>query len=403
MRNRPFPRIGVSVLAAVLALGACGTRSEETGATTTLKIGFDAPTTGQLSAVGLGMQHSAEMAVKEANAKNLVPGVKFELVPKDDQATPSIGQQNASAFVADQDVVGVVGAYNSSVSQSMQPTTASANLLQISGANTNPTLTRGAKHKDAPKRPYKNYFRTVTTDAKEAPAVARYAYNELKLKEVATVNDGKVYGLGVIEEFTHEFEKLGGKIVVKQQISDKDTDYSAVVSNIKSSSAQALMYGGEYPQAGPLAKQLKAAGKDIPLLGNDAVYDDEFIALAGDAAEGAYVVTAAEPIGNSQVQQKFVTDYKAASHKEPYGIFGPYVYDATMAIINSVAAVAKAGDGKLPEKPELRAKVTEAAQNVAFDGLTGKIAFDEFGDNKNYSVTMNTVKDGKWSVVGPVG
>ncbi|MBE1532987.1 branched-chain amino acid ABC transporter substrate-binding protein [Actinomadura algeriensis] len=406
MRNHPLTRppivrIGAVLLAGTLALTGCGSRGDggSSGDTVTLKIGFDAPLTGQLSAVGLGMQHSAELAVRKANDDELVPGVKFELVPKDDQATPSIGQQNAGAFVADEDVVGVVGAYNSSVSQSMQPTLATANLLQVSGANTSPALTRGPKDEEDPKRPYKTYFRTVTTDAREAPKLAEHLKETLKIDNVATVSDGKVYGQGVVEKFAKAFEKLGGEVSVKQQIGEHDTDFSAVVSNIANSDAEAVVYGGEYPQAGPLSKQLVAGGADVPVLGCDAIYDAQYIKLAGDAAEGDVSTTAAKPIGESAEQKAFIKAYEAAGHREPYGIFGPYNYDAVMTIVHSVKAVADENGGELPEDG-LRAKVSEAAQKVSFAGLTGPIAFDEFGDNTNYAVTLNVVENGKWTVVG---
>lgn len=393
--------IGVSLLAGALVLTGCGSRGDGgsgDGGGTTLKIGFDAPLTGQLSAVGLGMRHAVEVAVKKANDDKLVPGVTFELVAKDDQATPSIGQQNAAAFVGDKDVVGVVGAYNSSVSQSMQPTFANANLLQVSGANTNPTLTRGPKDEEAPSRQYKTYFRTVTTDAEEAPKLADHLVKEMKIKEVATVNDGKVYGQGVVEKFTEEFTKLGGKVSVKQQIGEKDTDFSAVVSNIKNSGAKAVVYGGEYPQAGPLSKQLKAGGADVPVLGCDAIYDDQYIKLAGDAAEGDVATTAAKPIGSTPLQRAFISAYESAGYTEPYGIFGPYNYDAAMTIVNAVKKVAADHGGKLPEASKLRAEVAAAAQGVSFEGLTGQIAFDGFGDNTNHEVTINVVKNGKWAV-----
>ncbi|ROO82998.1 branched-chain amino acid transport system substrate-binding protein [Actinocorallia herbida] len=400
MRNGPMLRLGVTLLAGALALTACGSRGEESAdsASTTLKIAFDAPLTGALAAVGLGMQHSAELAVKDANDGKLVPGVTFELVAKDDQATPSIGQQNAAAFVADKDVVGVVGAYNSSVSLSMMPTLADADLVQISGANTNPTLTRGEKDVEAPARQFPTYFRTVTTDTNEAPELSKYLIEELGVKEVATVNDGKVYGLGVATKFAAKFEELGGKVVLKQQIGEKDTDFSAVVSNIKNSGAKAVVYGGEYPQAGPLSKQLKAAGVDVPVLGCDAVFDAEYIKLAGEAAEGDVATTAARPIGDTDAQKKFIEAYTAAGHTEPYGIFGPYTYDAVQSILQGVKAAVEANGGKVPADG-LRKAVTDAVQTVSFDGLTGPIAYDEFGDNKNYDVTLNIVKDGKWTVL----
>lgn len=147
------------------------------------------------------------------------------------------------------------------------------------------------------------------------------AYNTLHLTKVAVVDDGKAYGQGVTQNFTAKFTALGGKVVLRQQISDASIDYSAVVDDIKTSGAQAVVYGGEYPQAAPLTKQLKEAGVTVPLLAADAV------------------VTAGAPIGATAAQQKFISEYKAAGYTEPYGIFGPYAYDATMAIIHVWAFV----------------------------------------------------------------
>ncbi|MQY29803.1 branched-chain amino acid ABC transporter substrate-binding protein [Nocardia aurantia] len=402
MHTRNVARVGVPLLAVCLALAACGSRDEhgagDSGGGTVLKIGFDAPLTGDLSAVGLGLQHSAQLAVDKANKDGLVPGVKFQLVAKDDQAQASIGQQNAAAFAADSAVVGVVASYNSSVAQSMIPTLDSADLVQVSPANTNPSLTQGANYTTAKARPHKNYFRTIPTDALEAPAVAIYTHDTLKLTKVAVVDDGKVYGQGVVQNFTDKFTALGGQIVTKQQVSDAAVDYSAVVNDIKNSGAQAVLFGGEYPQAGPLSKQLKAAGVNIPLLGCDAVYDEQYIKLAGPAAEGDDVVTAGAPIGKTAEQQGFIDAYKAAGFAEPYGIFGPYSYDATTAILQGVKAATAANGGKVPG----RAAIEAAVQQVNFPGLTGTVAFDQYGDTTNRTMVMNTVKDGKWTTVGTV-
>lgn len=90
------------------------------------------PLTGDLSALGLGIKNSADLAVKTANKDKTVPGVKFELQPLDDQAQPSVGQQNATKFIDNKGVLGVVGPLNSGVSQSMQKPLNDASLTQIS-------------------------------------------------------------------------------------------------------------------------------------------------------------------------------------------------------------------------------------------------------------------------------
>ncbi|MGW5638409.1 branched-chain amino acid ABC transporter substrate-binding protein [Streptomyces sp. NPDC003832] len=400
--SRATSRIVTPLLAGSLLLTACGSRDEgETtgggGATTTVTIGFDAPLSKDLAAVGLGMKNSAELAVKQANEDGLVPGVTFELVAKDDQATPNIGQQNAAAFVADDSVVGVVGAYNSSVSAAMVSTLRDAGMVQVSGANTAATLTRGADYKNNPQRDYDNYFRTISTDAVAAPVMAEYFYKDLKLKKLATVDDKKTYGVGIVDNFTDAYEKLGGKVVIHQSINPDESDYAAVVNSVKSSGARGVFYGGEYPQAGALKKQLVAAGFDGPMAGGDAVKDDELISIAGtEAAEGTCAHSDGAPIDTLDSAKDFTSAYKAAGYSQPYGVFGAYVYDATTALIKAVGAAVEANDGKVGSVTELRPAVVGAMQDVTFDGATGTVGFDEYGDSVNQVITVNCVQGGAW-------
>ncbi|MEV6196215.1 branched-chain amino acid ABC transporter substrate-binding protein [Streptomyces sp. NPDC051920] len=403
MHHTRLLTFGVPLLAGALALTACGSRDEGDGkagtggAGTTVTIGFDAPLSKDLAAVGLGMKNSAELAVKQANADKLVPGVTFRLAAKDDQATPNIGQQNAAAFVADPAVIGVVGAYNSSVSAAMQSTFHDARMVQVSGANTAATLTQGAEYKTAPERQYDNYFRTISTDAVAAPVMARYFYEDLKVKKIATVDDKKTYGTGIVENFKDAYEKLGGKVVIHQSINPDESDYAAVVNSVRSSGAQGVFYGGEYPQAGPLKKQLVAAGFEGPMGGGDALKDDALVSLAGaEAADGVCAHSDGAPIDSLDSAKSFVSAYKAAGYSEPYGVFGAYVYDATTALIKAVAGAVEKNGGKAGDITQLRPKTVEAMQGVAFEGATGKVGFDEYGDSVNQVISVNCVKDGAW-------
>jgi branched-chain amino acid transport system substrate-binding protein len=341
------------------------------------------------------------VAIANANSENVVPRVKFKLDPLDDQATPSIGQQNAAKFVSDSNVVGVVGPYNSSVAESLESTLNAANLVDVSPANTNPALTQGPNFTKSKVRQYKSYFRTIPTDSVESAAVADYTYDKLGIRKVALVDDATTYGVGVTSIFQTRFTALGGKIVYTGQVSTSSSDYSAIVTAIKNSGAQAVDFGGIYSQAGPLKRQLEQAGVKIPLVANDAVYDAQYLSLAGSAAaDGSYVVTAGEPISSSEgtPQANFISDYQKNGYNQPYGIFGPYSYDATWAIIEAVKA-AYASDGN---KPPTRSDVEAATQNVSFTGLTGQVSFDSFGDATSFVIVMNTVKNGQWTALGTV-
>nr|WP_202461768.1 MULTISPECIES: branched-chain amino acid ABC transporter substrate-binding protein [unclassified Streptomyces] len=397
------------ILTAVLTTGAltltaCGSRDDSNnsgggdGGTTTVVIGLDAPLTGDLSALGLGIKNSADLAVKQANAKKYVEGVTFEIQALDDQAQPSSGQQNASKFVANKKVLGTVGPLNSSVGESMQKVLADAKLAQVSPANTSPSLTQGQKWNEGTKeRPFASYFRTSTTDAVQGPFAAQYLFNDAKKKKVFVIDDKKTYGAGLAGTFKAEFEKLGGTIAGTEHIDPETKDFSSVATKVKSSGADVVYYGGEYPAAGPLSKQIKKAGAKIPLVGGDGIYSGEYIKLSGAEGVGDLATSVGAPIETLPSAKDFVANYEKAGYKEPFEAYGGYSYDAAWSIIEAVKAVVEANDGKLPS--DARAQVAEAVGKVDFDGVTGKVSFDEYGDTTNKQLTVYEYKDGAWAAV----
>lgn len=398
MRNRSLIAVTAALAAGALTLSACGSRDDDSegsgsGENITVTIGLDAPLTGELSALGLGIKNSADLATKIANKNKEVPGVTFKIKALDDQAQPSSGQQNATQLVADKNVIAAIGPLNSSVGQSMQKVFASANMAQVSPANTSPDLTQGGKWREGTKaRPYKTYFRTSTTDAIQGPFAAQYLYNDAKKTKVYVIDDKKTYGAGLAGTFTEEFKKLGGKVVGVNHINPDTKDFGAIVTKVKSSGADVVYYGGEYPQAGPLSAQIKKAGVNIPLVGGDGIYSADFIKLAGARAEGDIATSVGAPVETLDSAKTFIEEYKKAGYGEAYEAYGGYSYDSAWAIIQAVKGIVK--DGKLPD--DARAKVVEALNTVSFDGVTGKVAFDEFGDTTNKQLTAYKVTDGEW-------
>jgi branched-chain amino acid transport system substrate-binding protein len=394
--QRSLIRAGGVLLAASLALTACGSRDSgggsNTGGTTTktAKIGVIAPLSGDLSALGKGIQHSVELAVKQANDSNAIPGWKLEVYAVDDEAKADVGKNAATKLAADDAVVGVVGDLNSSVSQQTQPIFATAKITQISPANTNPTLTKGADAAN-PKRTYPTYFRTCTTDAIQGPFAAQYLLAN-GMTKVATIHDKKAYGQGLVDAFTAEFKKGGGTITSAQTINPDESNYQAVVSAISPTGPQAVYYGGEYPQAGPLSQQMKAAGLNVPLMGGDGIFDPKYVDLAGKTSEGDLSTSVGAPTDSTDAGKKFLADYDAAKYAEPAAAYGGYSYDAANAIITALKVSLKdAANAKAARD----ATITEVGK-VSFDGVTGKVSFDEFGDATSKVLTVYKVTGGKW-------
>ena len=317
MQHRSLLILTTVLTTGALTLTACGSRNDDSkksgdgGSTsssnTTVTIGVDAPLTGQNSATGLGLEYGVKIAVDDANAKKLVPGVTFKIKALDDKALPATGQQNATAFVQDNSMIAAVGPLNSGVAQSMQQVFNSANMVEISPANTNPALTQGKDWATGKKvRPFKTYFRTATTDALQGGFAATYAHDTLKKKSAFVVDDKQTYGAGLAGIFKGKFSGLGGKIAGTDHVNTGDTDYSTLVTKIKNSHADMLYYGGQYDEAELITKQLKAAGVNIPLMGGDGMFSDTYITTAGAAATGDLATSVGVPVTTLATAQTFI-------------------------------------------------------------------------------------------------
>ncbi len=404
MRNQTVKAAAV-VAAGLLLLSACGTNKDEGGSAGggggqgcdtskgTLVIGVISPQSGELSALGLGIKNSADLAVKQANEKCTVKGYKLQIQAEDDQKTPQVGAQAATKLASTPNVVGVVSTLNSNVSQSVQPILDQAGILQISPANTNDTLTKGEDFANNPKRPYKTYFRTCTVDSLQGPYAANYLVGKAGKKNIAIVTDGLTYGEGLADTFTQQAEKKGAKIVTRQKVGEKDTDFSGVIAAIKPFKPDAVYFGGQYPQAGPFSKQLAGAGLNVPVMGGDGIFDDTYIELGGK--DGDLATSVGAPTEELASAKAFVDAYEKAGYKEGFSAYGAFAYDAANAIIASVAKVV--GDGEWDDS--MQADVVAAAQDYKGEGATGQVAFDEFGDSTNKVLTIYQVTSGEWKAV----
>lgn len=401
MHRRSMVRVSASLIAATLALTACGSRSDDEGSggsedKKVAKIGVIAPLSGRLSALGLGIRNSVDLAIKQANAENKIPGWTLEIAAQDDEAKADVGKNAATGLAADKEVIGVVGTLNSDVAQQVQPVLSAAKIAQVSPANTNPALTQGADWKTAQKRTYPGYFRTCTTDAVQGPYAARYLFEKAGVKKVATIHDKKAYGQGLVETFTEEFKKLGGQVTSAETINPDDSNYQPVVSRLKPGAPQAVYYGGEYPEAGPLSQQMKNAGLTVPLMGGDGIYDPKFVELAGKAKSNNDLATSVgAPIDTLDTAKKFITDYQAGGYKDPYAAYGGYSYDAATAIIEALKTSLK----DATDAESGRQATIDALADVTFDGVTGKVAFDQYGDTTSKTLTVYKVAGAKWTTV----
>jgi branched-chain amino acid transport system substrate-binding protein len=346
-----------------------------------VKIGHVGPTSGGIAHLGKDNEMGARMAIDELNAKGVSIGgkkVKFELLAEDDAGDPKQGTAVAQKLV-DSKVMGVIGHLNSGTSIPASKIYSDAGIPQISPSATNPKFTRNG---------YKTTFRVVADDVHLGGTLGRYAVKELKGKSIAVIDDRTAYGQGVAEEFAKAVKASGGAIAEQQFTTDKATDFTAILTAIKAKKPDVVFYGGMDAVAGPMIRQMKQLGITAKFMGGDGICSGELPKLAAGAmADGQVICAEAGGVEGEQKagMEKFRADFKKKFNADVQ-IYAPYVYDATMVMVD---AMVKAGSAEPAKYLPVLAKTS------GYKGVTGTIAFDEKGDVKNGALTLFTYKGDK--------
>ncbi len=331
----------------------------------TIKIATQGPLSGGQAALGTGMKNAAELAVEQLNAQLGALGIKFELVPFDDQARPEVGSANAKNIVSDQDILCVVGHLNSGVALAALPDYKNASLAMVSPANTNPQITEGG---------YEVAFRVVGRDDVQGAVAEKFAREELKVKSVYIVHDTTAYGQGVAEFFRRNAEANGLQVLGFEGTEER-SDFSAILTPILAANPDLIFFGGIYDQAGPFFRQARDRGITAQFMGPDGLESEELVELAGNAVDGMHYTTVAAPVSQFPKAAKYAQDYQAA-YGDSAPAFSAQAYDATNICAAGILSAAIAAGGK-----PTRAQVVQAIRGLPpFPGITGTYDFNEKGD-----------------------
>jgi len=340
-----------------------------------VKIGFMGPLTGPAEIIGHEQLNWAKLAIEDFN---VATGWNVQLVEGDTELDPEKAVNVAATLVGDVNIYGIVGPAGSQEVQAVQEIFKDAQLVHISGSATSPTLTTNG---------YNTFFRTVPTDAAQGPTVGRYLHNGLGVTRLFVIDDQTSYSTDLAEQASITFAELGGEVVGREAVAQDDQDFTALVSEIGLSSAEAVFFPGQIATQGALlAKQLQEAGINIILFGADGFYSvSDFIENAAGATENAFVSTFAPDIHNLESAADVVTRY--TQEYGEFGMFGPPIYVATMVVLE---AMQRAYEGGSLTRETVRAEVARTNMESTIMGVP--MAFDNNGDIKNAAFFIAQVK-----------
>lgn len=348
--------------------------------TQTVLIGYAGPLSGTSSNVGKSMANAAQLAVDEANQRGLliqgVP-VTLQLLTQDDRTNPRTAEFVAR-YLARSGVVGVIGHWNSAASLAAAPIYHAAGVIQISPATMSAQYTQQG-HGGA--------FRVIGNNRSTGSYTADYAVNVLQARRFLVVDDGTVFGRGFVERFSRTAREEGAQIVGSHSVSDKTSDFNAVLADALKLRPDVILFGGLDLQASTLARSIKRRNVQARFIGSAGTVGLPFLRAAGADGNGSVVLEPGLPMEKMPGWKRFEKNYmqKFDSNIDLYAAFA---YDATQVLIAAMRQ-ANSVDPK---------RVTQALHEIRFAGMTGAISFNQQGDLNNPVFTIYEVQDQRWVV-----
>lgn len=359
-----------------------------------ITIGLVMELTGPAGEYGQAGAKSVEMAFRDINdAGGIGDGCKLLTDTRDSQSQGNVAVDMATQLVQIKKVPAIIGGIISSVSiPILTSVTGPANVVQVSPASSSPTLT--ALGRDGKTNGV--FFRTITSDALQGVAAAKYALDQ-GFKKLAVIHVNNDFGVNMVKEFSQAYKALGGEIVSVTPYNEKQPSYQAEVTAAMAGTSDGL-YLISYPVDGAtIARQWISQGGTPKFLLNDGMNSPDFISSVGakylDDAYGTSSGT--NPTASTDY---FMKNYKAFSGIEPSNPAADRSYDAG-AIVG--LAIAKAGKGDstaikdaisqvLDPKGEVihagkdefakALKLIRDGKPIKYEGVIGPVSFDQYGD-----------------------
>lgn len=386
---KKFLSIALSACLVMGVLAGCGSSSSSSTSSgndasasgdNVIKIGVFEPQTGENGGGGLQEVYGIRYA-NQVYPTVEVGGTEYtiQLVEVDNKSDKTEAVTAAQKLVSE-GVVTVLGSYGSGVSIAAGDIFAEAGIPAIGCSCTNPQVTSGNEW----------YFRTCFLDPFQGTVMANYAIQNGYQKAAVITQLGDDYSSGLGSFFKSAFEKLGGTIVAEEQFQTNQSDFKAILTNIKSANPDIIFAPSSITTAPLIIKQAREMGITAVIAAGDTWENATIIENAGADAEGTVFSTfydEAAPANDEAAA--FVDGFKAYLTSIGESDIIPAVsalgYDAYITAVQAI----KDADSVDP------AAIKDALKNVHVEGVTGDITFDENGDANKDMAYIKTIKDGQ--------
>ncbi len=374
--------LGVLSLVLILSLlvGCTSKPASNQANSDTIKVGVNYELSGDVATYGQNLSDGVLLAIEEINKNGGVLGKQIQPV-KVDNKSEDTESANVSTRLATRDkVVALLGPATSGNTKAAIPAATQNKIPLISASATADDVTVDS---NGNVREY--VFKTCFSDSFQGVMMAEFALKDLGFKNAAILADSTSdYAKGLSKAFKETFTSQGGKVLTEEAYQAKDTDFKAVLTNLKGLNPEVLFVPGYYEEVGLIVRQARELGLNVPILGADGYESPKLTEIAGkDVLNQVYYSSHYSPMDEAEEVVKFKENFKAKYGKEA-DAFNALGYDLGYFLKDALERAGEVNSEKLKNA---------LASTKDFKGVTGTVSIDE-KHNPVKSVTIIEMKDG---------
>lgn len=366
-------RVLVSLLAGLVMMGTLAGAGCSQADEAVIRIGINAPLTGDIPKVGEGTKYTAEMWLEDIEAAGglEVGGVVYrvELVIEDNESKAESAVAASTKLITQDQVLAIIGPQSSKQAVPAGEVANNMECPMISPWSTNPATTKD--------RPW--VFRACFLDDFQGPAVANFVIDEFGFTKAAVLYDvASDYPKGLAEFFKAAWEELHGpgSVVAFESFTTKDRDFSTQLTKIIQSGAEFLFTPQYYDEVPLILSQAHQLGFNKPIIGSDSWGSAELVNLAGEDCYGCFFTTHYAAAGATGATKEFIDRYNAT-----YGYVPDDVAALTWDSLHLIEQAIKNTGGLTGDLAADRKAIRDALASIEdFQGITGSMTFTEEGD-----------------------
>lgn len=358
-----------------LMLTGCSSSSDSD----TIKIGVNMELTGDASSYGEMELNGIKLAVKQINDAGGIDGKQIELVVYDNKTDNATAVELQTRLATEDNVVVIIGPATSGLAKAVTPISNQYGVPVVFASATADGVTNDGASA------YAEAFRICFGDSFQGITMANFASDDLTAKTAVILRDTNDYGTGLADNFRAQFTANGGTILGEEVFNSKDTEFNAVLTNIKNlGSFDVLFVPGYYSEAGLIINQARQLGITAAILGADGFESDVLVELAtASALNNVYYSSHYSTLAASDALTSFISAYEAEYSTTP-NAFNALGYDAASLATDAITR-AETVDG---------AGVTAALEStVDYVGVTGTITIDSLHEAVKSAYVVG-LKDG---------